>query len=145
MHRCFYDLEIKYIPCDDEYDCSKLKGNTDLILLANNRTDATPKELTNLKEPVSLSFDITLLKGHKTIIDNIEKALVSNPPVNIKEGEFIKNGFDYNLDKHRMLRDQGKKVLAHLQQNLALKANISSLKIKRFYIILPRNYIEAPL
>lgn len=44
------DLEIKYIPCDDEYDCSKLKGNTDLILLANNRTDATPKELTNLKK-----------------------------------------------------------------------------------------------
>ena len=87
-------------------------------------------ELTKLKEPTSLSFGLSSLKGHKTIIDNIEKALVSNPPVNIKEGEFIKNGFDYNLDKHRMLRDQGKKVLAHLQQNLALKANISSLKIK---------------
>ena len=88
------------------------------------------KELTNLKEPVSLSFDITLLKGHKTIIDNIEKAFVQSPPVNIKEGGFIKNGFDYNLDKHRMLRDQGKKVLAKLQQSLALKADISNLKIK---------------
>ena len=44
------ELDIKYIPCNDEYDCSKLKGNTDLILLANNRTDATPKELTNLKK-----------------------------------------------------------------------------------------------
>ena len=36
------ELDIKYIPCNDEYDCSKLKGNTVIILLANNNTDATP-------------------------------------------------------------------------------------------------------
>ena len=44
------ELDIKYIPCNDEYDCSKLKGNTDIILLANNNTDATPDKLINLKK-----------------------------------------------------------------------------------------------
>ena len=44
------ELEIKYIPCKTGYDCSKLKSNTDVILLANDNTDATPDELINLKE-----------------------------------------------------------------------------------------------
>jgi len=88
------------------------------------------KELTTLDEFNSLSFDLNSLRGHKTITDNIEKALVQDPPINIKEGEFIKNGFNDNLDKHRMLRDQGQKVLAKLQQELALKTGISNLKIK---------------
>ena len=38
-------LEVEYFPCEDEFDVRKLKGKFDVILLANNRFDATPEVL----------------------------------------------------------------------------------------------------
>ena len=38
-------LEVEYFPCEDEFDVRKLKGKFDVILLANNNTDATPEVL----------------------------------------------------------------------------------------------------
>ncbi len=38
-------LEVEYFPCEDEFDVKKLKGKFDVILLANNRFDATPEVL----------------------------------------------------------------------------------------------------
>lgn len=43
-------LEVSYFPCDNEFDVSKLKGKYDIILLANNRFDATPEILHGINE-----------------------------------------------------------------------------------------------
>ena len=43
-------LDMSYFPCENEFDTSKLKGKCDIILLANNRTDATPENLLGIKE-----------------------------------------------------------------------------------------------
>ncbi len=43
------NLNVKFYPVDNEFECGRLKGKTDIILLANNNTDATP-ELKGIKE-----------------------------------------------------------------------------------------------
>ena len=44
------DLEIKFLPVENEFDCNKLKGKIDVILLPNNNTDATPEKLIGIKK-----------------------------------------------------------------------------------------------
>ncbi len=44
------DLDIQFFPTENEFDCNKLKGKVDVILLANNNTDATPEKLIGIKE-----------------------------------------------------------------------------------------------
>ena len=44
------DLEVSYFPCDNRFDCSKLKSKADIILLPHNSTDGTPEELIGIKE-----------------------------------------------------------------------------------------------
>ena len=44
------DLEVSYFPCDNRFDCSKLKSKADIILLPHNNTDGTPEELIGVKE-----------------------------------------------------------------------------------------------
>ena len=44
------DIEIKYFPAENNFDCSDLKGKVDVILLPNNNTDGTPNELNGIKK-----------------------------------------------------------------------------------------------
>ncbi len=44
------DLDITYFPAKNSFDCSKLKGKFDIILLPNNNIDATPDELIGIKK-----------------------------------------------------------------------------------------------
>jgi len=44
------DIEIKYFPANEKFDCSNLEGKIDAILLPNNNTDGTPNELIGIKE-----------------------------------------------------------------------------------------------
>jgi hypothetical protein len=44
------DLDITYFPTKNSFDCSKLKGKFDIILLPNNNIDGTPDELIDIKK-----------------------------------------------------------------------------------------------
>ena len=65
------NINIKFYPVENEFDCSKLKGKTDIILLANNRTDATPEKLIGIKESnipvISRTGDPHLAKRYNQI------------------------------------------------------------------------------
>ncbi|MBC8250031.1 MAG: hypothetical protein H8E89_00380 [Candidatus Nitrosopelagicus sp.] len=43
-------LQISYFPCENEFDVKKLNGKYDIILLANNRFDATPEILHGIRD-----------------------------------------------------------------------------------------------
>ena len=43
-------LDVQYIKTDAELDCSKLKGNTDVILLWENSPFGMPSELNGIKD-----------------------------------------------------------------------------------------------
>ena len=43
------EIDVIYYPSARKFDCSKLKGKVDVVLLPNNNTDGTPDELENIK------------------------------------------------------------------------------------------------
>ncbi|HBS99060.1 MAG TPA: DNA mismatch repair protein MutS, partial [Citreicella sp.] len=70
------------------------------------------------------------LTGHDALIELLDAALVAEPPLLVRDGGFIAPGHDSALDEARLLRDEGRGVVAALQARYADHAGVSSLKIK---------------
>ncbi|WP_274853966.1 DNA mismatch repair protein MutS [Bacillus methanolicus] len=63
------------------------------------------------------------------VTDILERALVENPPVSIKEGNIIQDGYNEELDKYRDAMRNGKTWIALLERQEREKTGIKSLKI----------------
>lgn len=61
--------------------------------------------------------------------ERINKAIMDDPPVSIRDGGLIKDEFDENLDELREIARNGKKYIAEIKNKLAKESGISSLKI----------------
>lgn len=61
--------------------------------------------------------------------DLLEQALVENPPVSVKEGNIIRDGYDEKLDQYRDASRNGKTWIASLERQEREKTGIKSLKI----------------
>ncbi|MFW6381444.1 MAG: DNA mismatch repair protein MutS, partial [Bacillota bacterium] len=59
----------------------------------------------------------------------LNQALVDDPPVSVREGGLIKEGYHQQLDQLRQNRKEGKDWIASLQQQEREKTGISSLKV----------------
>ncbi|MGC8201241.1 DNA mismatch repair protein MutS [Aliiroseovarius sp. PTFE2010] len=70
------------------------------------------------------------LRGHDTLTDLLDSALVDEPPLLVRDGGFIAPGYDDDLDESRTLRDEGRGVIASLQQQYATETEINALKVK---------------
>ncbi len=70
------------------------------------------------------------LNGHDELISLLDDALIAEPPLLARDGGFIANAYDPELDEARKLRDEGRSVIAAKQQNYMAMTEISSLKIK---------------
>ncbi|MGZ8939733.1 MAG: DNA mismatch repair protein MutS [Limisphaerales bacterium] len=64
------------------------------------------------------------------LVELITRAVVNEPPLAVKEGELIKEGFDAALDELRSGTRDGKDWLARLQQEEIEKTGIGTLKIR---------------
>ncbi|GAB3066863.1 DNA mismatch repair protein MutS [Virgibacillus ainsalahensis] len=63
------------------------------------------------------------------LVELLDSSLVDDPPVSIKEGSFIKDGYNEVLDKYRYASKNGKKWIAELEQKEKQETKIKSLKI----------------
>lgn len=70
------------------------------------------------------NFD-TLNDLHKLI----KKSIVDEPPVTVREGNLIKEGYNKELDELRSHRDEGKDWITNLQKEERERTGISSLKV----------------
>ncbi|MEM6886608.1 MAG: DNA mismatch repair protein MutS [Pseudomonadota bacterium] len=70
------------------------------------------------------------LEGHDILLDLLDRALVAEPPLLTRDGDYIAPDFDEDLDTVRKLRDEGRGVIAQMQQEYTLNTGIASLKIK---------------
>ncbi len=70
------------------------------------------------------------LTGHDTLQAHLEAILVAEPPLLTRDGGFIAEGADPELDEARKLRDEGRSVIAGMQTEFAERTGITSLKIK---------------
>jgi DNA mismatch repair protein MutS len=64
------------------------------------------------------------------IIKLISNTLKDNPPINMKKGNFIRDGFSNDLDELRIISNDGNDWMLNYQQKLKEETNISSLKIR---------------
>jgi len=59
----------------------------------------------------------------------IEKAIVDSPPLSIREGGIIKEGYHKDIDELRKMSSQGKHFLSGFEQRQRQRTGISSLKV----------------
>ena len=60
----------------------------------------------------------------------IERAICEEPPLAIKEGGIIRDGFDENIDRLRHAKNDGKTWLARLEEEDRERTGIKNLKVK---------------
>jgi DNA mismatch repair protein MutS len=64
------------------------------------------------------------------LVELIARAIVDEPPLPIKEGGMIRDGFDAGLDELRQAQRGGKDWIAKLQADEIARTGISSLKVR---------------
>ncbi len=113
---------------DIERLCGKIScGNLnarDLLQLKS-----TLEQLPNIKaymNELNLDLKIDTLKD---IHDLLEKSIYETPPVTIKEGYIIKDGYNQELDELKTIRSGGKTFIAQLESQEREKTNIKTLKV----------------
>ena len=70
------------------------------------------------------------LEGFDDLSQTLDTALIAEPPLLARDGGFIAEGVDPELDEARKLRDEGRGVIAGMQSDYARDTGILSLKIK---------------
>lgn len=120
---------------------------------------AGPRDLANIKNGLLQSGEIAVhlknselcpvldgahssLLGHETILGLLCKAIVAEPPMLARDGGFIERGFDQGLDEARILRDEGRSVIARMQSEYIATSGVQSLKIKHNNVL--GYFIETP-
>ena len=107
-------------------------GPRDLAAIRNGLAQANAIADRNASEdlPPLVSAATTDLTGFEALLDLLEVALVAEPPLLARDGGFIAAGYDEDLDEARTLRDEGRSIIAGMQQEYAAHTGITSLKIK---------------
>ncbi|MCL4104927.1 UNVERIFIED_CONTAM: hypothetical protein GTU68_018634 [Idotea baltica] len=107
-------------------------GPRDLVAIRTGLTQATTlhQQLSKIDRPARIEDATENLVGHANLIDLLEQALMAEPPLLARDGGFIADGYDADLDEARKLRDEGRSVIAGMQKEYSDETAISSLKIK---------------
>lgn len=121
------------------YDLERLLGKI-------SYKTANPRDLIAFRNSLSMlpsiktvlgDFDIPLLNNINDRLDTlddiyhlIDDAIVEEPPIAIKEGGIIKEGFDETIDSLRNAKTDGKNWLAALEEEDRERTGIKTLRIK---------------
>lgn len=121
------------------YDLERLMGRI-------STKTASPRDLTAFKTSLEMLPHIRELLGQcksillKNIYDGmdtledlyslIDSAIVDEPPVSIKDGGLIKDGYNKEVDRLRQAKTEGKNWLAALESEERERTGIKNLRIK---------------
>ena len=114
------------------YDIERLSGKVingslnarDLLQLKNSI-----KVLPMIKkkiEDLGFNYDINT---HEKLCELLDSAIVDNPPISVKEGYMIKEGYSSELDELRNIRSGGKDFVASFEAEVKEETGIKNLKV----------------
>jgi DNA mismatch repair protein MutS len=110
-------------------DVKRLKLNEEsqnlLTSAAADELKDTPRCNSTLIEDLNLQ-----ISESPDLVELISRAIVDEPPLPIKEGGMIRDGFDAALDELRNATRSGKDWIAKLQADEITRTGISSLKVR---------------
>lgn len=121
-----YDLErligrISYKTANPR-DLISFKNSLEMLPFIRNILDEFNSELLT-----ELHGELDPLEDVKELID---KAIIDDPPITVREGGIIKEGFHEETDKYRHAKTEGKTWLAELETKEKEKTGIKNLKVK---------------
>lgn len=124
-------------------ECIKLKISLSKIPALKSLLQNCSSE--SLKEINSRLIDMS------PIVKMLEDSIVEEPPVKMKDGGFIKAGYNKELDEYRDIKVNGTKYISRLQQIEIEQTEIKNLKIKYnkvfgYFIEVPQSMVsKVPL
>ncbi|MEH6504266.1 MAG: DNA mismatch repair protein MutS [Cycloclasticus sp.] len=148
---------------EDIQSSLKLTGDIERITSRIALLTARPRDLVVLKQTLQAlpSIQSTLSKldaprlktlseqtgQHQDLYQLLEKAVVENPPVLIRDGGVIADGYDIKLDDFRNVSANADQFLLDLEQNEREKSQLNTLKINYnrvhgYYIEIPRSQAD---
>jgi DNA mismatch repair protein MutS len=80
--------------------------------------------------PAALSDVRSAIPSGLGIATDLTRALAEQTPARLEDGGVVRPGFDGELDAHRALRDESRRVLIALQLDFAQRYGVASLKIR---------------
>ncbi len=125
-----------------------LKGIRDIERIAGkiSNNNLTPRDCENLGASLALLPNLRFqlsgftsaeigrivqgLGDFSAMAELLRSAFIENPPVNIKEGGYIRKGYSKELDELRDIRDNGARMIAEMEAEEREKTGIKNLKIK---------------
>ncbi|MDQ2087007.1 DNA mismatch repair protein MutS [Herbivorax sp. ANBcel31] len=146
------------------YDIERLMGKVilgsancrDLIAIKNSiaQIPYIKQLLNDLNESLNIKYHDEL-DALLDVCDFLERAIIDEPPVSVKEGGIIKEGFNEDVDKYRKASTEGKNWIASLESSERQKTGIKNLKIgynkvfgyyievtKSYYSQVPMEYVR---
>jgi DNA mismatch repair protein MutS len=106
--------------------CAGLRAAQHVSTLYETSAASLPAGLLALCAPLS---------GHDALTGTLSAALSPEAGTFARDGNFVATGFSPELDELRSLRDDGKKVIAAMQQRYAEETGIGMLKIRHNNVI----------
>jgi len=107
-------------------EVTRLKLTESERLLTSSPTD----ELKDALPPTLISELDSQVSESPELVELISRAIVDEPPLPIKEGGMIRDGFDAALDELRTAQRGGKDWIAKLQADEITATGIASLKVR---------------
>ncbi|MBS3803907.1 MAG: DNA mismatch repair protein MutS [Oleiphilaceae bacterium] len=127
------------------HDLLKQVGDIERVLARVALRSARPRDLARLREAFAalpgLQTALTPVKSHHIVkiattiaeypalADLLERALIDNPPVVIREGGVIREGFDEELDDLRNISENAGQYLLDVETRERERTGISTLKV----------------
>ena len=69
------------------------------------------------------------LNNHEELYNLLEEAIYEEPPITIKEGYLIKDGYNQELDELKEIRKGGKNFISSIEDKLKEETGINNLKV----------------
>ena len=149
-----------YLPIEQRL---KQVGDVERILSRIALNSASPRDLSRLRntltqlpalQKVTAKIKAPLIKQlkkqmseHPRCLQLLNRAIIDNPPVVIRDGGFIKQGFDSELDELRGLQNNASDFLSKLEAREKQRTGLHTLKVgynrvHGYYIEVSRNQSE---
>ena len=69
------------------------------------------------------------LNDHSELYNLLEEAIYEEPPITVKEGYLIKDGYNKELDELKEIRKGGKNFISSIEESLKQETGINNLKV----------------
>lgn len=143
--------QIKGMPDIERLISRVVYGNAnarDLLSIGNVLEKLAPlEEMLEEVESEKLKYVRERIDPLEDVLGVIDRALVEDPPVTVKEGGIIKEGYDEDLDELKRRTREGKEWISSLERDEKDETGISKLKVgfnkvHGYYVEVPKTQTD---